>query len=483
MHCHGCFDLLHIGHIRYLQAARALGDVLVVTVTPDRYVNKGPDRPAFPSELRAEHVAALDCVDFAAVNRWASAVETITLLKPDLYIKGNEYVDAAEDPGTAVGKERAAVEAVGGQLAFTDEIVFSSSHLINQHAPQLPEATRKYLEGFTDRYGSHAINEAFHAASKIKLLVVGETILDEYQYCEAIGKSSKEPSLVVRADRNELFAGGIVAVANNAAAACDKVTMLSRLGDRDVQTTEPFVRGILRPEVQAELLVRSDSPTVLKKRYVDNYFFTKLLEVYHINDATPTAGDDQAFCDRLAKLLPEADAVIVVDFGHGLISADAVELLCSESKYLAVNVQANAGNLGYNTLTKYRRADLLCVAQNELRLDARDRTGELAPLLTAAAERLSAGSALVTRGKAGCLAWCADQGMTEIPAVATKVVDRVGAGDTFLSVAAPARAAGAPLEVAAFLGSVAGAEAVATVGHRRYLERSSLLAHAQTLLK
>ena len=56
VHCHGVFDLLHIGHIRHFEQARKLGDVLVVTLTPDRYVNKGPHRPAFPAELRAEAV-------------------------------------------------------------------------------------------------------------------------------------------------------------------------------------------------------------------------------------------------------------------------------------------------------------------------------------------------------------------------------------------------------------------------------------------
>jgi rfaE bifunctional protein nucleotidyltransferase chain/domain len=86
--CHGCFDLLHVGHVRYLEAARSLGDVLVVTVTPDEFVNKGPDRPAFTQDLRAEHLASLACVDFAAVNRWPTAVPTIELLKPDVYAKG-----------------------------------------------------------------------------------------------------------------------------------------------------------------------------------------------------------------------------------------------------------------------------------------------------------------------------------------------------------------------------------------------------------
>src|SRR5437867_1315492 len=82
VHCHGVFDLLHIGHIKHLEGARKLGDVLVVTITPDRFVNKGPHRPAFPERLRAEALASLACVNFVAINEGPTAVETIRTLKP-----------------------------------------------------------------------------------------------------------------------------------------------------------------------------------------------------------------------------------------------------------------------------------------------------------------------------------------------------------------------------------------------------------------
>ncbi|MDA1191294.1 MAG: adenylyltransferase/cytidyltransferase family protein, partial [Candidatus Poribacteria bacterium] len=88
VHCHGVFDLLHIGHIRYLQQAATLGDILVVTVTPDHFVNKGPHRPVFHEQLRAQAIGALACVQGVAVNEWRTAVETIRLLKPSIYAKG-----------------------------------------------------------------------------------------------------------------------------------------------------------------------------------------------------------------------------------------------------------------------------------------------------------------------------------------------------------------------------------------------------------
>lgn len=131
-HCHGCFDLVHPGHIKHLQAARRLADALVVTVTPDRFVDKGPGRPAFSEQLRAESVAALECVDYAAVNAWPTAEETIRLLRPDYYVKGQEFERLRDDTGK-LQREVAVVRETGGEMRFTHEIVHSSTALLREH--------------------------------------------------------------------------------------------------------------------------------------------------------------------------------------------------------------------------------------------------------------------------------------------------------------------------------------------------------------
>ena len=87
-HCHGVFDLLHPGHIKHFEAAKGKGDVLVVTLTKDEFVNKGPGRPIFNQHLRAETLAAIQCVDFVAINEWPTAVEPIRKLRPHFYGNG-----------------------------------------------------------------------------------------------------------------------------------------------------------------------------------------------------------------------------------------------------------------------------------------------------------------------------------------------------------------------------------------------------------
>src|SRR6201995_478524 len=91
VHCHGCFDIVHPGHIHYLQFARSLGDILIVTVSADPQVDKGAARPLIPDDLRAASLAALECVDAVYVNPHPTAVEILQSLRPDIYVKGREY--------------------------------------------------------------------------------------------------------------------------------------------------------------------------------------------------------------------------------------------------------------------------------------------------------------------------------------------------------------------------------------------------------
>jgi rfaE bifunctional protein nucleotidyltransferase chain/domain len=130
VHCHGCFDMMHPGHIKYFQASKKLGDILVVTVTPDQYVDKGSGRPVFDQYLRTESIAALECVDYVAVNRWPTAENTLRLLVPDYYVKGQEF-EKLQDKTGKIQKEVDVVKEIGGEMRFTHEIVFSSTKILN----------------------------------------------------------------------------------------------------------------------------------------------------------------------------------------------------------------------------------------------------------------------------------------------------------------------------------------------------------------
>jgi sugar/nucleoside kinase (ribokinase family) len=216
---------------------------------------------------------------------------------------------------------------------------------------------------------------------------------------------------------------------------------------------------------------------------VDRYFFTKLLEVYELNDRMLDEEENAAFCETLRARLPDYDVVIVVDFGHGMMSREAAAVLADGAKFLAINVQSNAANLGYQTIGRYPRADYVCIATNEVLLEARDRHGDIREVMLNISGRFGSVPMVVTRGKAGCVCYSPDDGFYDVPAFAGQVVDRIGAGDAFLSITALCVSLGAPMEVVGVIGNAVGAQAVGVAGNRSSVGRVALLRQIEALLK
>ena len=481
VHCHGVFDLLHIGHLRHLKSAREFGDVLVVTITPDRFVNKGPGRPAFPEGLRAEALASLECVDFVAINYWPSAVELIAILKPNFYVKGSDYSEAAKDVTGGIIAEQEAVEAAGGRIVFTDDITFSSSNLINRHSSNVPKEVSAYVHGFSARHSIDEVLRYLQGAKDLKVLLVGETIIDEYEYCETMGKSGKEPILAARHLRTERFAGGSIAAANHLAAFCDHVDLLTFLGKTN--SYEEFIRTGLNPKVNPTFLYLEDEPTIVKRRFVEQYPFQKMFEVYVISEKETHDAGSKLLCARLKETLSDYDLVLALDYGHGMLDPLAVEMLTTRASFLAVNTQVNAHNRGFNTISKYPRADYICISENEIRLDFRSRQKDLKQITREVSDRLKCSHATITRGNHGCLCYDAKEGIFEVPALTTHIVDRVGAGDAVFAVTALCVVQGAPVEVVGLVANVVGAQAVGMVANQRPIDRIPLIKHIQTILK
>jgi rfaE bifunctional protein kinase chain/domain len=312
-------------------------------------------------------------------------------------------------------------------------------------------------------------------------LLVGEAIIDEYVYCDAIGKSSKEPTLVLRHSSAEKFAGGILAAANHVASFAEDVGLITMLGTENSQ--QAFITRKLSPNVKPFFFHRKNSPTIVKRRFVENYFFMKMMEIYEINDSLLDPDEDDEICELLLEHVPQYDVVIVIDFGHSMLSPRAIKILREKSKFLAVNAQSNAGNLGYHPLSKYSAPDFLTATESETRLEARNHRGEIKKMAKDVFDKMKCKRMVVTRGRSGCLCIDAENGLIEIPAIAGKVVDRVGAGDAFLSVASLLAAQNAPMDVIGFTGNAAGALAIATVGNRTPIDKVSLFKYIETLLK
>lgn len=483
VHCHGVFDLLHPGHFRYFQQAKQLGHKLVVTATADAYVNKGVGRPVFNQALRLEVLSAIQCIDYVALNEASDAIELIRKLKPTIYTKGIEYKDHDKDISGKIALEVRAVEEFGGRVHYTDDIVFSSTELLNTHFGQVNEGVKRCVVDLKNRYGVDGILHYIKTLASLKVLVVGDAIIDDYQYVDPLGQSGKGVHMVARCKEREIFAGGVFAVANHVANFTENVTMLTAISadDGSIDVIAPK----LNPKIKCQYVKIAGTKTLSKKRYVlrDGNTLSKLFETYSGADNLIGKSDSIKVCNFIHEHGDEFDVILVSDFGNGFINRDIVQALVDTKAFLAINAQINSGNRGYNVVTHYPRADYISLNEGELRLTAHDKYGEIKTIVERVCANLLCNHMAVTRGVNGVLVYSRERGYLEIPALTQQAIDRVGAGDSYLAISSLCLAGNVPFDVTAFVGSAAAAIDVQIIGNKESVDMVTLSKYITTLMK
>jgi rfaE bifunctional protein nucleotidyltransferase chain/domain len=482
--CHGTFDLIHPGHIIHLEEAKALGDVLVVTVTDEKHVNKGPGRPCFNDELRARTLAALECVDHVVLVPFTAAVEAIRVVRPDIYCKGREYEDASNDVTGNIHDDVSEVHAHGGEIQYIGSVVFSSTKLLNRHFDHLPDTIRTFCRDLSAEVAPNDFRSMVDSLRNLRVLVIGDTIIDQYAYLKVQGLTSKNRMISGRFLRQDTQLGGALAVVRHVKQFCDNVRFVSLLGG------EPWVDELLGGALSAgeDATIRdSDFTTVVKKRYVEPLLqrneISKLFSINYIDEKPPADATRKRLMESVRAELKSCDVVLLADFGHGLMQEELRDLVQDEAPFLALNCQTNSNNHGFNIITRqYRRADAFSLDLQEIMLSCGRRDLDCERELADMAARFDSKYAWLTRGSVVTIGRAPGRAPVFIPPLATDVTDTIGAGDAFFSLAGLAAGRGLPLDVATFLGQLAGAQAVSIIGNERPISKSALLKAAMSLL-
>tara|TARA_Y100000590_G_scaffold470490_1_gene665675 strand:+ start:2915 stop:4438 length:1524 start_codon:yes stop_codon:yes gene_type:complete len=474
VHCHGVFDLLHIGHIKHFEEAKTFGDFLVITITPDKFVNKGPNRPAFNTDLRLEALAALESVDYVASNQWPIAVETIKALKPDIYCKGPDYINLSDDITGKIKDEKLAVESVGGEIRCTNDITFSSSNLLNKFGDIYNESQKSFIQTIFDDWDFEDIKKKVDNLQNLKVLVIGETIIDQYNFCEALGKSGKEPVLVLRDLGMDQYAGGAAAIARHLSDFCGNVSLLSMLGEE--KEHKNFILDSLPENVDPYFIYKDDSTTITKKRYVDQISKRKNLGIYSINDSQMKGDNLNELIEFLDGLIPMHDFMIVSDYGHGFLPMEIAKKISKESLFTSLNAQINAANIGYHTMNNYHNIDCTIINETELRHELRDRNANVEELMKKLTKNLRAKKLIVTQGSGGATLYDSEKNMYHYcPAFAVRVVDKIGSGDAMLALISCCLKSGFDADLSLFIGSLAAAQSVESIGNSIPVNKVDLL--------
>ena len=480
--CHGVFDLLHVGHIKHLKKAKSLGDKLVVTITADNFVNKGPGKPIFNQRLRAEALSALEMVDFVAVNESLTAIKPIKLIRPKIYCKGIDYKNSKDDITGEIINEQKELKRVGGKIFFTEEQTFSSSRLINSETDFYSDKHKKNLRNIKKKYTFNGLKRAFDDFAKLKVLVIGETIIDQYNFCEAIGKSGKEPILVLKELNTENYLGGVLAIAKNLSQFTKKITILSMLGEKKEYLKE--IKKDLPKNIKTKFFLKKNSPTIVKKRFVDHVNNSKVLGIYNLNDDNFSPREIKFFNQYLKKELGKYDLVVVSDYGHGLISKSSAKLICKYSKFLALNAQVNAFNIGYHTMKNYVNFNTLIINEKEIRHEMRDKNSKVEKLMISLSKERNVENLIVTMGNRGSVLYNKKtKKFFSIDAYAKKVLDKIGAGDTMLAMIGLSLKIKLDSDLSLLMSSLCAAQSLESLANKSTVNKISMLKTLENIFK
>lgn len=481
--CHGVFDLVHPGHIIHLEQAKKMADVLVVSITSAKFVRKGPGRPYFDDEMRMKVLSALECVDYVMLSESYTVDDIIECVEPDIYVKGEEYARTENDITGKISEEKALVEKHGGKLGFTTGQVFSSTKLINTAMSGLSDDVREYMENFKTRHSMKEIRNYAEKISQLKVLVIGDVIIDKYTYCDVQGIMSKDMGYSARMKKSEEYLGGSVAIARHLATFTENVTLMSIIGNEETMRLQLF--DALADKMQLKLHYSTVFPTIVKHRYLTtDDKREEYRKIFAINNIPESMKYEDAvyneFKEKLKEKIGDYDAVFLCDFGHGLIDQEIIDIIEKHARYLVLNCQTNSTNKGLNVITKYHRADAFALDQQELKLAFPKYAQDEMTALKELSKHLN-GNGWLTRGSKGAYEVC-NGDVKSCPAFTLTVKDTVGAGDSFFATSGIFAVAGAPTEVGTFVGNIGGALGANIVGNKDSVEKLNVLKYASTLL-
>ncbi len=361
--CHGCFDIVHPGHIRHLRSARDNGDILVVSITPDSCVNKGVGRPFVPQDLRVDSLSALQFVDYVTVAPADTALEVIEAVRPDVYVKGNEYV-TSNDPRFQA--ERRLVCKLGGKVVYTSgDVVYSSSDIIRSYNLDAASADKINFLCAHYKITRSLLNGVIENTQMKRILVVGEPLLDEFRYCQGLGISHDSPVLSLALKRISRSIGGAGLIASHFASLGVKVVFLTSFKPDDPAAGE--YTGAL--EHLGVTLVNVEDPQrkiVLKTRFVVGDH-----NVLKVEDGAYLPLDSELRLRITAALSEQLesgiDCMVYSDFGYGMLPEDIIIGIAAAAERRNILVVGDISTSLRTQIGKFYNADIFVPSEMELR--------------------------------------------------------------------------------------------------------------------
>lgn len=455
--CHGVFDIVHPGHIRHLIYAKEQADILIVSLTTDKHINKGKDRPYVPEELRAINLSALEMVDYVIIDNNPTSIENILKLKPDYYIKGFEYKDST-NPRTK--EEENIVSSYGGKIIFTPgDIVYSSTHLLSLHKPKL-SIDKLLIIMESEKITFDDLLNVLHRLNNIKVHVIGDTIVDKYSYCSTLGQTTKTPTINIKRESTKMFIGGASIVAKQLRSLGAEVEFTTVIGNDDLKN---FVVNNL-DGIKLNIIF-DNKPTTLKERFWSDGY--KLLEVTTVDNRIIS----NDILNKIKSIISKNnnDIFIFSDFRHGIFNKSTIRSLLEPIPKYSIKVADSQVSNRWGNILDFRNFDIIFPNEKEARFALGNQDIGVKPLGSELYKKSKSKYMILKLGDKGSITY---RSINENPrntftldSFVENLIDANGAGDAMLAMTSLAYKSSNNIVISSILGSLGAAVECENMGN------------------
>ena len=457
--CHGSFDLVHPGHLNHFQEAKSYGDILIVTITADNFIKKNIHSPFYNQEIRRNFLQNLKIVDYVFIVKDKSAIPSLEKIKPHFYCKGIEY-KTTDNIGN-LKQEKKILNKNKGKLLFLGKNVQSSSKLISNFFFNLEN---KNLESLLKKINFARIDKLIDKIKKLKVLVIGETIIDQYNYVKTAGVSPKSNTLSCIEDQKLCMPGGSLATYKFLSSFIKNIKHISII-NKNLKSQNDYYQIL---ENSPGIINSKNYEKLVKKKIVEgdgNGPLNKIITINEFKENNLTKKDENLILSKLKTKISNFDLVIAQDFGHGLFTDKIINLIQKRAKILSINVQTNSINYGYNIIDKkFGKTDIFSLDERELQLVFGKKRLNYKKSLKKLSKTLSAKKGFLTCGGKFSLLYSKNKFM-EVPILNKKALDTMGAGDIFHGMASVISSVSNDDHLNLFISQIAGAHAVEIIGN------------------
>ncbi|MBF0441912.1 MAG: adenylyltransferase/cytidyltransferase family protein [Oligoflexales bacterium] len=462
----GHFNVIHPGHVRFLEFARSKGDVLVAMVHGNNMIEDKVKDRFFDETERVKHLASLEYVHKVILINKTTIIDIIKCVKPDFYVKGEEFSRKINIINPIIEN----VERYGGRLIFSSGEYKDNFHIFVQKRTQ--DITNERRDLFKEILFKHDITKTrllnlldnFHTA---KILIIGDTIVDQYVSCEALGMSSEAPVLVVKERESKEFIGGAAIVSRHIKSLGARAHFLSLLGADE--PAEYVKKNLEKEDICTRFLIDTDRPTTFKIRYLVDQ--QKLFRVSRLTEQKIPQKMEEEFIEYIDNCSKDINGIVVSDFSYGLITPQILEYLCHISKKCNIKLFGDTQSSSQvSNVTKFKGYYLIKPNEKEARLALNDKYSGLEKIAGDIIETADAENLILTLGRDGFITFVRTDNdlfreSQHFPALNPHPVDVMGAGDSMLSAFSVSTCAGGNIFEASAISAIVSSLAVEKMGN------------------